>query len=774
MNMGAATKKTKGENLRYTLKKKSKQELIDHLLEVLVKAQPVPEGSLKKASGRRKARKHPKLSRKDMDLRNRIDRILLTRSDDEMYGDVLDVLLEVMKSDYGVFGYIDENGSFVAPSMTRDAWTKCRMPDKRLIFPRETWREEILWGRALLQKKSLLMNEPGKVPEGHMPIHRALMVPILYRGELIGIFQFANKKTDYTQEDILRIENIANYISPVLHARLQRYFEERRRKKAEMKLQRRSLKLQQLTETLESRVKERTAELIEANELLQVEFTERLRLVAAIEQAKEGIAIMNSEGLIHYMNPAFGRMSESGPEILGKSYGKFLARGAKDKKIEKEIHEAICSGKGWEGRVNRKQKGSQSRDLDINFSPICDQFGKVINYLAVERDVTHEVRLQQHVRQTRKMEALGTLAGGIAHDFNNILNPIFINTEQALMDVPEGSSMHKSLQLVLEAAERGKNLVKQIIAFSRQKEQERKPLKAEPLIKETLKFLRASLPKTVEIRQNLQKETGFILADPTQIHQIVMNLCSNAAYAMRENGGILEVNLAEVDVDLGMIQRHPDLKPGPYQRLTVTDTGEGMTREVMERVFDPFFTTKKPGEGTGMGLSVVHGIVTQCKGAISCYSEPGRGSTFNVFFPRVNAEESSQEAFPMHLETGKERVLLVDDEKAQVRSIKNVLERLGYTVVAKTDSLEALDLFREDPRAFDLVITDQTMPRMTGIRLAEALLLIRPDMPIILCTGFSETVDADGANALGIRQFLMKPFSIAEISETVRKALGEK
>jgi CheY-like chemotaxis protein len=342
------------------------------------------------------------------------------------------------------------------------------------------------------------------------------------------------------------------------------------------------------------------------------------------------------------------------------------------------------------------------------------------------------------------------------------------------MDVPEGSSMHKSLQSVLEAAERGKNLVKQIIAFSRQKEQERKPLKAEPLIKETLKFLRASLPKTVEIRENLQKETGFILADPTQIHQIVMNLCSNAAYAMRENGGILEVNLAEVDVDLGMIHRHPDLEPGPYQRLTVTDTGEGMTREVMERVFDPFFTTKKPGEGTGMGLSVVHGIVTQCKGAISCYSELGKGSTFNVFFPRVNAEESSQEAFPMHLETGKERVLLVDDEKAQVRSIKNVLERLGYTVVAKTDSLEALDLFREDPTAFDLVITDQTMPRMTGIRLAEALLLIRPDTPIILCTGFSETVDADGANALGIRQFLMKPFSIAEISETVRKALVKK
>jgi CheY-like chemotaxis protein len=227
-------------------------------------------------------------------------------------------------------------------------------------------------------------------------------------------------------------------------------------------------------------------------------------------------------------------------------------------------------------------------------------------------------------------------------------------------------------------------------------------------------------------------------------------------------------------VDLEMTRRHPDLKPGPYQRLTVTDTGEGMTRDVMERVFDPFFTTKKPGEGTGMGLSVVHGIVKQCKGAISCYSEVGRGSTFIVFFPRVNAEALPQEALPKHLETGKERVLLVDDEITQVKSIQNVLERLGYTVVATTDSLEALDLFRNDPTAFDLVITDQTMPRMTGIRLAKAVLLIRPDTPIILCTGFSETVDANEANSLGIRQFLMKPFSIAEISETVRTALGGK
>jgi CheY-like chemotaxis protein len=374
----------------------------------------------------------------------------------------------------------------------------------------------------------------------------------------------------------------------------------------------------------------------------------------------------------------------------------------------------------------------------------------------------------------QKMEAIGTLAGGIAHDFNNLLNPIFINTELVLLDAPLEERMRQYLQMVLQAAERGRNLVKQIITFSRQKEQERKPLKAEPLIKEALKFLRASLPSTVEIRQNIQRETGFILADPTQIHQVIMNLCSNAAYAMREKGGVLEVSLAEVEVDSDMALRYPDFKPGPYLRLTVTDTGAGMTLEVMDRAFDPFFTTKKPGEGSGMGLSVVHGIVKNYGGTITVYSEVGKGSTFNIFFPRVKAEGSPTDVSPRPLATGEGRVLLVDDEEAQVESVRNMLERMGYRVVAKTDSREALALFRQNPRLFDLVVTDQTMPQMTGVKLAEELLRIRPDLPVILCTGFSETVDANAAKASGICQFLMKPFSVREMAETIRRALEKK
>jgi two-component system CheB/CheR fusion protein len=547
------------------------------------------------------------------------------------------------------------------------------------------------------------------------------------------------------------------------------------RKRAEEELRKRSLELQQLTERLEERVRERTAELVKSNEMLQTEMAERLRLVAAVEQAGEGIAIMDPAGVIDYVNPAFERITGHGsPKISGKRYGELLRGEMADPDLGKKVQEIIHGGGVWSGRIQQRRRDGQSFELDVALSPIRDRSGAVTNYLAMERDVTQEVRLEQHLRQMQKAEALGTLAGGIAHDFNNILNPIFINTELVLLDAPPGSPMRQPLQMVLEAAERGKGLVKQIITFSRQKEHERRPLKAEPLVKEALKFLRASLPSTVEIREKIQRETGFILADPTQVHQVVMNLCGNAAYAMRERGGVMEVGLAEVEVDAGMARCHPDLNPGSYLRLTVSDTGTGMRKEVMERAFDPFFTTKKPGEGSGMGLSVVHGIVRKGKGAITVFSEAGKGSTFNVFFPRVENEAPSLTISSEPIARGRERILLVDDEEVQVQSIRNMLERLGYAVVARNDSVEALALFRKDPRAFELVITDQTMPQMTGVRLAEELLRIRPDLPVILCTGFSETVDADGVKASGICQFLMKPFSVREMAETIRRALGKK
>ncbi len=404
--------------------------------------------------------------------------------------------------------------------------------------------------------------------------------------------------------------------------------------------------------------------------------------------------------------------------------------------------------------------------------PIRNERQEILGAFIVNEDITDRKRAEKNLQQTQKMEALGTLAGGVAHDFNNILMPITINTELALLDTPEGNPLRQYLQPVLDAAKRGRDLVSQIITFSRQREAERRPVRVGPVVKEAIQFLRSSLPRNIEIREKIEIESDTILGDPTQIHQVLMNLSSNAAYAMREGGGTLDVRLTRIEVDSEMAAKYPALKQGPHVKLTVSDTGSGMSREVVERIFDPFFTTKKPGEGTGMGLAVVHGIVKNHKGVITVYSEIGKGTTFNVFLPRIQDETRPETVLLESIPTGKERILVVDDEEPQLQSVTHMLEKLGYNVVAKTDSLEALDVFRAESGAFDLVITDQTMPKMTGEKLAKSILGIRPDIPIILCTGFSEIIDADEAKALGIREFVMKPFTVREMAEKIRKVLA--
>ncbi len=544
------------------------------------------------------------------------------------------------------------------------------------------------------------------------------------------------------------------------------------RKRAEEALKRTTGELRELTGTLERRVRERTEELEASNARLSAEIAERLRLIAAVEQTGVGLAIMDAAGRISYVNPAFEKTGGSARiDLQGTSYFDLLARETGDPELKEKVWALARRGETWNDHLTRRNKDGEGLEININLSPLRDQDGAITNYLAVERDVTREVRIQQQLRHLQKIEALGTLAGGIAHDFNNILNPIFINTELVLLDPDLDPEARRSLEISLKAAERGRDLVKQIITFSRQKETERRPSEVTPVLREALKFLRASLPATVRIEEDLRAEAGYILSDPARIHQVVMNLCNNAAYAMRENGGVLGVSLVAADVDAGQTALNPDLKPGPYLRLTVADTGSGMTKEVLERAFDPFFTTKKPGEGSGLGLAVVHSIVKDQGGAITVYSEPGKGSAFDVYFPRVSPRKSPPPAEASAPESGHERILLVDDEDIQVKTIKHLLERLGYRVTAATDGQVALALFRQDPRAFDLIITDQTMPHLTGLELAKRILSVRPGVPVILCTGFSETVDANAAQAAGIRRLQMKPFSLREMAETVRSAL---
>jgi len=425
--------------------------------------------------------------------------------------------------------------------------------------------------------------------------------------------------------------------------------------------------------------------------------------------------------------------------------------------------------------LSRKVNGFSSEQLALarTFAGyVSSALENVRLFRETERAYEELRSTQRQLLQAQKMEAIGTLAGGIAHDFNNILTSILGYTEIALSDVPPESTARKDLCQVLEAAQRAKDLVAQILAFSRQTEGERKPIELAPIIKEAIKMLRAVLPTTTEIRYHIAPDLSVVNADPTQIHQVLMNLCTNAAQAMPK-GGLLEVALTNVELDEKLCAELEDLTPGSYVKLTVSDTGCGMDETTLERIFDPFFTTKAPGEGTGMGLSVVHGIVKSHGGDITVHSEPGVGTTFDVYLPAV---ESIGEIAPEVVEPvrgGNESILFVDDEPAVVDISKRTLERLGYHVTTRTSSIEALELFRVKRDDFDLVITDQTMPNMTGSDLATEILRIRSDIPIILCTGFSHAISPEKAAALGIREFVMKPIVGAQLGRTVRRVLDE-
>ena len=382
-------------------------------------------------------------------------------------------------------------------------------------------------------------------------------------------------------------------------------------------------------------------------------------------------------------------------------------------------------------------------------------------------------QLEDNLRQSQKMEAMGTLAGGIAHDFNNILAGIIGYSELAQDDIAQESPAQEYLKGVLKSATRAKDLVKQILTFSKKSQEERKPIQLSTIVKEAVKLLRSTIPRTIEIRQNIDDTTGMVNADPTQMHQIVMNLCTNAAHAMQGNEGVLEIDLSSVVVTQKSMMEYHNISPGPFLELKISDTGTGIDSKIIHRIFEPFFTTKEKGKGTGMGLAVVHGIVKDHGGDISIDSQLGKGTTFRVMLPQVIAEPDNEEDSSSKVPTGTEHILFVDDEKTLMDLWKRILESLGYTVTAKNSSLEALETFQKSPDIFDMVITDQTMPHMTGYNLAKRILEIKPSANIILCTGYSETVSLEKAEAAGIKTLVYKPISKKEIARKIRGVLDK-
>ena len=408
--------------------------------------------------------------------------------------------------------------------------------------------------------------------------------------------------------------------------------------------------------------------------------------------------------------------------------------------------------------------------LDPQFNPK--------GFLLQVEDVTEHRRADEALRQSerllrqaQKMEAIGTLAGGIAHDFNNILTPILGYTEMALMASSSHPSVRANLEEVLKASHRARSLVRQILTFSRQTEQEYKPIRLGPIVNEVATLLKGSLLRVIELRCNIQTDHDIVRADPTQIHQVLMNLCTNAAHAMREKGGVLELGMQKISLDSRTRGPLSRLKPGSYVELSVSDTETGMDRATLDRIFEPFFTTKQHGEGTGMGLAVAHGIVAALRGTITVESEPGKGSTFRVVLPLIEKTGETKSQAEAPLPTGTERILFVDDEPGITSMVGQMLTGLGYSPATCLRTQEALAMFRDAPDQFDLLVTDQIMPVMTGLELIREVRKIRPRMPVIMCTGFSKTVSEAELSEAGVRELVMKPIVLRQLAETIRKVL---
>lgn len=501
---------------------------------------------------------------------------------------------------------------------------------------------------------------------------------------------------------------------------------------------------------------------------------ERRLLATIVEQETDGVLTFDTDGLIRYVNPAFETISGYGrQEMVGRIIHDFEKNGPNPSFFRAMAEAGAIGQPRTERFINRRSDGTLY-DIEVKISPVCGPAG-ITAYAAVIRDLTHEIQLERQLCQAQKVEAIATLAGGIAHDFNNILAAVITNTEMAMDQVTDGT-LREHLAIVMKAGFRAKNLVKQILTLSSHSEGERQTIRLEPIVGECLKLLRASLPTTIAIHHHPGNKLGMVLADPTQVHQVIMNLCTNAADAMRDRGGVLDMLVENVDLPSPDQIGDPHLPAGRYLRLTVADTGVGMDRKTRERIFDPFFTTKEPGRGTGLGLSVVQGIVKKHGGGITFTSEPGRGSTFEVFLPRVDPVDEMAENRPeVAVPGGKERILFLDDEADLVFSCQRMLENLGYEVVAGTHSLEALEVFKAQPDRFDLVITDQTMPYMTGDKLAREILRLRPELPIILCTGLGQSANGPFtekmALAIGIRAVIRKPVERHEMARIIRWVL---
>jgi PAS domain S-box-containing protein len=502
----------------------------------------------------------------------------------------------------------------------------------------------------------------------------------------------------------------------------------------------------------------------------------------------------DNEGVVRIVSPSVEQIFGYAPDqVIGKKLAGFYVNPEERNQFLSVLQEK-GEVKGYEAPLRAKNGSAVWVSTNAQF--YRDEQGNILGVQGISRDITdrklameEKAKLQDHLQQVQKMESIGSLAGGIAHDLNNILFPISGLSEMLLDDIPPDSPERESIEQIHKSAQRGSELVKQILTFSRQSKPRKLPIRIQPILKEVLKLARAAIPINIEISSHISTDCGLVSADPTQVHQIAMNLITNAYHAVEQSGGTINVELKETTTGLNVGISHPafgekDESPfhaipryllaDRYACITVSDTGIGIDQTLIDKIFDPYFTTKEQGKGTGLGLSVVHGIVKEHGGDIRVYSEVGKGTAFHVHLPLLKGDSSSKTAAVTRMyPTGHERILLVDDEEPIAHMVQMMLEKLGYQITVRTNSLDAVSAFKANPGDFDLVISDKSMPLITGEQLARELISIRPGIPIIICTGFSDEIDEQHSKAMGIKGFLMKPVSIVDMAEMVRKVLDE-